>query len=99
MAEFYLTNKAVQDLNNIWNYTFEEWSEEQADKYYQLLIGTCIQIAKNPSLGRTYFAIVPNLYGFKVNRHIIFYRIENKEKVEITRILHERMDLENRVAE
>jgi len=31
MAEFKLTNKAVEDLSKIWDYTFEVWSENQAD--------------------------------------------------------------------
>ena len=38
MAEYKLTNKAVEDLNDIWEYTIEKWSEEQADKYYNLLL-------------------------------------------------------------
>jgi toxin ParE1/3/4 len=39
------------------------------------------------------------LYGVKTNRHIIFYRKPSEEYVEITRILHERMDLKNRLNE
>ena len=38
MAKYYLTNKAVDDLTKIWNYTFDQLSEQQADKYYQMLI-------------------------------------------------------------
>ena len=38
MAKFKLTNKAVEDLSKIWDYTFEVWSETQADKYYESLI-------------------------------------------------------------
>jgi len=34
MAKYELTNKAVADLNGIWEYTFENWSENQADRYY-----------------------------------------------------------------
>ena len=34
MAKFHLTNKAVEDLAQIWNYTYDEWSENQADRYY-----------------------------------------------------------------
>ncbi len=30
MAKFKLTNKAVEDLSKIWEYTFEVWSENQA---------------------------------------------------------------------
>jgi len=28
MSEFKLTNKAVEDLSKIWDYTFEVWSEK-----------------------------------------------------------------------
>lgn len=97
MAEFYLTNKAVEDLNEIWNYTFENWSEEQADKYYQMLLSTCQGVADNQSLGKNYTELASNLFGFKTNRHIIFYRKIEISKIEITRILHERMDLKNRI--
>ena len=41
MANYKLTNKAVEDLAKIWDYTFEKWSEQQADKYYALLIDSC----------------------------------------------------------
>lgn len=41
MAEYKLTNKAVEDLNQIWEYTIYKWSEQQADKYYNLLLESC----------------------------------------------------------
>jgi len=41
MSKFTLTNKAVEDLSDIWNYTFDQWSERQADIYYQMLIENC----------------------------------------------------------
>ena len=99
MAEFKLTNKAVEDLSKIWDYTFEAWSERQADKYYESLISNCQEIADNPNLGKNYDGITQNLLGIKTNRHIIFYRTLNENYVEITRILHERMDLKKRITE
>lgn len=79
--------------------TLNKWSEEQADRYYHMLIENCKEVASNPDLGKNYSGVVENLLGFKAGRHIIFYRkIENNE-VEITRILHEQMDLEYRVIE
>lgn len=99
MAEFKLTNKAVEDLSKIWNNTFELWSENQADKYYEILISSCQEIADNPLLGKNYNGITQSLFGMKTNRHIIFYRTLNENYVEITRILHERMDLKNRMTE
>lgn len=99
MAKYFLTNKAIEDLTEIWNYTFDEWSEQQADKYYQLLIDNCKEIALNPKLGKNYDGILTTLYGLKVAKHIIFYRILGSDKIEITRILHERMDLRSRIKE
>ena len=98
MAEFKLTNKSVEDLSKIWDYTFETWSERQADKYYESLISNCQEIANNPDLGKKYEGITQNLLGMKTNRHIIFYRTLNENYVEITRILHERMDLKKRIS-
>jgi toxin ParE1/3/4 len=99
MATYKLTNKAVEDLNQIWEYTIYKWSEQQADNYYNLLLDSCQNIADNPSLGRNYDGVKKELYGVKTNRHIIFYRKPSEEYVEITRILHERMDLKNRLNE
>jgi len=99
MAEFKLTNKAVEDLSKIWDYTFEVWSERQADKYYESIISNCQEIADNPNLGKNYDGITLSLLGMKTNRHIIFYRTLNENYVEITRILHERMDLKKRITE
>lgn len=97
MAKYFLTNKAVDDLTEIWNYSFEEWSEQQADKYYQMLIDYCMEIAQNPKLGKNYDGIMTTLFGFKVTRHIIFYRKISSSEIEIIRILHERMDLKSRL--
>lgn len=99
MAEYKLTNKAVEDLSKIWDYTFEVWSGKQADKYYDGLISNCQEIASNPDLGEKHEGISKHLLGLKVNRHIIFYRTVNESHIEITRILHERMDLKHKLTE
>lgn len=97
MNKYYLTNKAVEDLTHIWNYTYEEWSEKQADNYYKMLIESCEEIAENPLFGKSYENVTSDLLGVKANKHIIFYRKISENKIEITRILHGRMDLKNRI--
>ena len=99
MTKYSLTNKAVEDLSEIWNYTFDYRSEHQADIYYQLLLENCQEIADKPDIGKNYEGIINRLFGFRAGRHIIFYRKVNANEVEITRILHEQMDLKNRVLE
>ncbi|HEX5743371.1 MAG TPA: type II toxin-antitoxin system RelE/ParE family toxin [Flavobacteriaceae bacterium] len=97
MAKYVLTNKAVDDLSKIWDYTYEIWSENQADKYYFEILSDCQALAENQNLGKNYNEIEKNLLGYQSGRHLIFYRILNATKIEIIRILHSRMDLKNRL--
>jgi toxin ParE1/3/4 len=99
MAKVILRQKAIDDLNDIWNYTFEQWSENQANKYYASLKIACYEIGENPEIGREYFGISRNLFGFKTGKHIIFYHLITENEIEIVRILHERMDLKTRLTE
>lgn len=99
MAKVVLRQKAIDDLADIWNFTFEQWSENQADKYYATLKLDCKEIGENPYLGREYAEIKRNLLGLRSGKHIIFYQIISNDKIEIIRILHERMDLKNKLKE
>jgi toxin ParE1/3/4 len=99
MTNVVLRQEAIDDLNDIWNYTFEKWSETQADKYYAMLKLSCIEIGKNPEIGKEYSKIHRNLFGLHSGRHIIFYQFIGKKEIEIIRILHQRMDLNNRLNE
>ena len=100
MAKYHLTNKAVEDLSNIWEYTFDTWSEQQADDYYNMLIASCQKITENPRLfGLQYEEIAEGLHGHRANKHIIFYRILADGDILVIRILHQRMDLKHRVLE
>jgi toxin ParE1/3/4 len=97
MANVILRQEAIDDLNDIWDYTFANWSENQADKYYSLIKFACKQIGQNPELGRIYNEINENLLGLKTGKHIIFYHLISNDEIEVIRILHERMDLKIRL--
>jgi toxin ParE1/3/4 len=96
MEKFKFSKKAIEDLSAIWEYTYDEWSELQADKYYNMLIETCNEIADNPDIGKDYSLIAKNIYGITSGRHIVFYRRLRPKNVEIVRILHEQMDLKSK---
>jgi len=99
MVKVILRKEAINDLNSIWNYTFEKWSEKQADKYYATVKMACNGIGDNPDIGQEYYGIDNSLLGLKSGKHIIFYRQMSNDSIEIIRILHERMDLKNRISE
>lgn len=93
MANYDLTLEAQKDLHDIWEYTFNNWSEAQADKYYRVLLSSFEQIAANPSrLGINYDTILFDLRAYHTQKHMIFYTIQPCLRVLIIRILHERMD-------
>jgi len=95
MSKYRLSKKAIIDLKNIWDYTYDKWSEYQSDIYYHMLIESFDKVSKNPKSGKKYSMIIDDLKGYKAGRHIIFYRLTNASYIEITRILHEQMDLKN----
>ncbi|MCL6266615.1 type II toxin-antitoxin system RelE/ParE family toxin [Flagellimonas myxillae] len=97
MARIIWRQRAIEDLNAIWEYTFTTWSESQADVYYNAIKFACKEIAANPLLGKVYAGISKDLLGLKSGKHIIFYHVVSENEIEIIRILHERMDLKNRI--
>ena len=97
MAKFNFTNRAVNDLTEIWDYTVEEWSENQAEKYYNLIMASCMDLANNPKLGKSYDIVTLNVLGYKCGQHIIFYREILKNEIEIARVLHGMMDLKSKI--
>ncbi|MDD2794020.1 MAG: type II toxin-antitoxin system RelE/ParE family toxin [Sediminibacterium sp.] len=99
MADYILTNKAVEDLSEIWMYTFETWSEAQADSYYYTIIQACQELADEKIKGKSYAQVRPDLFGFRVGMHIVFYRKVTGKPIEVARILHSQMDLKNRMQE
>lgn len=99
MTSCVLTNKAVEDLSKIWDYTYETWSENQANRYYNLLLDSFHKLSQTPNLGKRYENITNGLLGYITGRHIFFYREMEASKIEIVRILHGRMDLKYRIRE
>jgi toxin ParE1/3/4 len=95
-----LSVKASEDIENIWLYTFENWSLEQADRYVHLIFDEIEYLTQHPNSGKSYEHIRKNYRCSKVKSHLIFYRFqENQQTIEIIRVLHQRMDIENRLSE
>ncbi len=90
--------KASEDIENIWLYTFEHWSLEQADRYVNLIFDEIEYLADHPNSGKDLNYIRKDYRCSRVKSHIIFYRLIDKQRgIEIIRVLHQRMDMENRL--
>lgn len=97
MASYFFTNRAIEDLSEIWNYTVDTWSEKQADKYYNMLLDACKELAEEKLSGKKYLDIRSDILGFRIEQHIIFFRKASINTIEIARILHSSMDLKSRM--
>lgn len=92
--------KASEDIENIWLYTFENWSQEQADRYINLLFDEIEYLAGNPNSGKDFSHIRNNYRCSKVKSHLVFYRLTGKRNdIEVIRVLHQRMDVEKHLEE
>ena|SRR5258706_15938374 len=87
---------AIQDLEEIWHYTFTTWSLEQADRYHSLITKEIEFLATKPKSGKPLDHLRKGYMSSKVKSHYIFYRVTLSE-IEIVRILHESMDRPNRL--
>ena len=92
--KYSISKEATKDLEKIWLYTFENWSQEQADRYFNLIVDEIENIAKNPLAGKDFNGVRKGYYCSRVKSHFIFYRLNSKGKeVEIIRILHQQMNI------
>lgn len=87
-----LTPLAETDLEDIWIYTFERWSLEQAEHYVGELSAAFERLARGEWVGR------PTRAGegysrYLVGSHVVFYR-ETAETLDVIRVLHQRMDVD-----
>ena len=95
---YHLSIKARNDLQGIWFYSFENWSFEQADRYVSLIISEVERHAANPGHGRDRSSLREGYRSFQVKSHVVFYRtIKEKTEIEVIRVLHKSMDIENRL--
>ena len=99
MSEYVISEKAVEDINNIWIYTAENWSVAQADRYYNLIYDEIEYIVNNFDMARDFGKIRKSYKCSKVKSHLIFFKKNKINEIEVVRVLHERMDIESRLTE
>lgn len=93
-----VSQAAAEDLENIWLYTAEHWSVEQADRYLGQITDGFEVILNDPTAGRDCGELRKGYRRTKVGSHLIFYRLDDKaDAMEVIRVLHERMDIEGRL--
>ena len=93
-----ISKEAESDIEKIWLYTIENCSIEQAERYLNLIFDDIEYLSSNPDSGFDFGKIRKGYWRSKVKAHLIFYKINSKQnELEVIRVLHEIMDIENHV--
>ncbi|MGI9302301.1 MAG: type II toxin-antitoxin system RelE/ParE family toxin [Gammaproteobacteria bacterium] len=86
MAEYWLLDSAEVDLNEIADYTIENFGIEQARVYKDGLTRAFQLLAENPLIGSDQGHIRSNVRRFVHKSHAIYYRLDGDD-VLVLRIL------------
>lgn len=88
---YQLTPLAEADLEEIWVYTLNEWSLEQANSYINNVIDAFEGLRDGSKRGRT-TDIRSGYLKYAVGSHVIYFW-EDANSLIVVRILHGRMDV------
>ena len=92
-----ISKQALEDIDKIWLYTLENWSVNQANHYYRLLYQEIDFIVEDFDSGKDIGKIKQGYRQAKVKSHLIIYKKADDGIIEIVRILHQMMDIPNRL--
>jgi len=100
MTDYLFYPPADEAQDDIWQYTVDQWGEEQAEKYIIGLHTHLQALAKKQKLWRSLPSgpLVPSdldmeVYFSKYEHHHIFFRTLSKGRIGIMSILHERSNI------
>ncbi len=86
-----LSPRAEADLEEIWLYTYKNWSIELADGYHAAIVDAFDGLATCRKTGRV-VDIRDGYFKYAVGSHLVFYRLTERELI-VVRVLHQRMDV------
>jgi toxin ParE1/3/4 len=91
VKSFVLSPAAALDLDDVWDYSAENWGINQADRYIRMIQDTIIGLTHGTQPSQTAAHIRAGYRRVLVGSHILFFK-ETDEVVDVIRILHQRMD-------
>lgn len=97
MSNYIISQKALEDINAIWVYTAQKWSGEQANRYYNLIFDEIEFISNNFEMAQDFGKLRKSYRYSKIKSHLIFFKKNKFNEIEVIRVLHERMDIEGRL--
>jgi len=94
MTRFVLTQRARQDIGDIWDYIAED-NIDAADWVLDALSGAMMKLAQNPGMGHWREELTDKRHRFlMVYSYLIVYRYETTP-LQIVRVLHAARDIQS----
>ena len=96
MKNLVLTNRAREELRDIYHYTLETFGLAQADRYHEQLLQSFKLLRQFPELGRPKDHLRTGLRLYASGRHQILYSY-NTDSIQIEGLPHDSRELDSYV--
>ena len=94
MRRVILSPKAKVDLSQVWDYTYAEWGEEQAEKYIRDLWATMEEQSHDLTKSVDISDVRKGYRKARSGSYVIFFKVTKGGALDVVRILHQKMDFE-----
>jgi toxin ParE1/3/4 len=91
VKDFVLSPAAELDLDDVWDYSAENWGLNQAERYIRMIQDTIIGLAQGTQPSQSAGHVRAGYRRVLVGSHVVFFK-ETSELIDVIRILHQRMD-------
>ena len=98
MSEYILSPEAIVDLQDIYDFTLDEWGEAQAEKYLNEIYSVFDRLTQHPNIGRLRAELSDGLRSTPVGAHVIYF-MPWQDHLAIVRVLHGARDVESEFGE
>lgn len=88
---FKLSQKAAEDFGDIYQYTYINFGERQADCYTDEIEHCLTNLSQAPMMGRDCSELGAGVRRHDFQKHAIFYRVREVD-IFVVRILHQQMN-------
>jgi toxin ParE1/3/4 len=91
MSGYRLSPRAQADLEDIWDYTVDQWGGGRAEAYIRQIYEAVETLVATCGAARSCDEIRRGYWKYPVGSHVIFFR-RHPYGIDVVRILHSRMD-------
>lgn len=94
-GSYRLRPRSEADLEEIWLFSREQWSTEQADSYHRDIMAAIEGLAAGTKAGRS-VDLREGYLKYPAGSHVIYF-VPTESGIDVVRILHSRMDVNRHV--